>query len=70
MISIKKISKVMYLDYINMEKEKIFITFTLPNKSFHKFNKFGFQTDTYNSSDKFEENIIKGLKKASWFIYW
>ena len=52
----------MYLDYINMEKEKIFITFTLPNKSFHKFNKFGFQTDTYNSSDKFEENIIKGLK--------
>lgn len=60
--SIKKISKVMYLDYINIEKEKIFITFTLPNKSFHKFNKFGFQTDTYNSSDKFEENIIKGLK--------
>ena len=52
----------MYLDYINIEKEKIFITFTLPNKSFHKFNKFGFQTDTYNSSDKFEENIIKGLK--------
>ena len=52
----------MYLDYINMEKEKIFITFTLPNKSFHKFNKFGFQTDTYNSSGKFEENIIKGLK--------
>ncbi len=58
----KKISKVMYLDYVNKQKEKVFITFTLPNKEFHKYNKNGFKTNTYNSSDKFEENIEKGLK--------
>lgn len=58
----KKIAKVMYLDYVNKDKKKVFITFTLPNKQFHKFNKNGFETATYNSNDKFEENVGRGLK--------
>lgn len=60
--SYKKIAKVMYLDYVNKQKEKVFITFTLPNKQFHKYNKNGIETNTFNSNDKFEENVEKGLK--------
>lgn len=60
--SYKKIGKVKYLEYINQDKEKVFITFTLPNIIFHKYNKEGKLTNTYNSSDMFEENILKGLK--------
>lgn len=60
--SIKKISKVMYLDYMNKDKEKVFITFTLPNMNFHKYNKNQELTRTYTSNDKFEKNLIKGLK--------
>lgn len=58
----KKISKVMYLDYVNNDKKKVFITFTLPNKQFHKYNKYGTETKTFNSNDKFEKNVEKGLK--------
>lgn len=60
--SYKKIAKVMYLDYVNKQKEKVFITFTLPNGQFHKYNKNGFETNTFNSNDIFEENVKKGLK--------
>lgn len=60
--SYKKIAKVMYLDYVNKQKEKVFITFTLPNEKFHKYNKNGIETNTFNSEDKFEENVEKGLK--------
>lgn len=63
--SYKKISKVRYLDYINEDKEKIFITFTLPNKEFHKYNNKKELTNTYNSEDLFEENIERGLKKIN-----
>lgn len=60
--SYKKISKVSYLEYINKDKKKIFITFTLPNKLFHKYNYEGKKTATYKSADLFEENIIRGLE--------
>jgi len=60
--SIKKISKVMYLDYMNKDKEKVFITFTLPNKDFHKYNKWGKLTKTYTNNQTLEENISSGLK--------
>ena len=60
--SIKKLSKVNYLDYLNKDKLKMFITFTLPNKQFHKYNNKGKLTKTYESTEKLEENIIKGLK--------
>lgn len=60
--SYKKISKVKYLEYVNQDKEKIFITFTLPNILFHKYNKNGELTATYKNKDTFEENIFKGLK--------
>ncbi len=58
----KKIAKTIYLDYVNKDKKKVFITFTLPNKKFHKYNRDGFKTKTYISNDKFEENVEKGLK--------
>jgi hypothetical protein len=60
--SYKKISKVKYLEHINQHKEKVFITFTLPNIIFHKYDKNGNFTKTYKTQDKFEENILKGLK--------
>jgi hypothetical protein len=58
----KKIAKTMYLDYVNQDKKKVFITFTLPNKKFHKYDKKGIPTSTFNSKDKLEENIERGLK--------
>ncbi len=61
----KKIAKVRYLDYVNKNKEKVFITFTLPNKKFHKYDKNGNLTKTYENTESFEENILSGFIKIS-----
>ena len=60
--SYKKISKVMYLEYHNKDKEKVFITFTLPS-SYHKYKTVN-DTLVLNQNyktDYFEKTVIDSL---------
>ena len=60
--SYKKISKVMYLEYHNKDKQKVFITFTLPS-SYHKYktvnNKLVLNQNY--KTDYFEKTVIDSL---------
>lgn len=69
--SYKKISKVMYLDYINIDKSKVFITFTLPAQ-YHKYRnikgnfieKSKLKNNDYTGGN-YEINIKNGLIKLN-----
>ena len=60
--SYKKISKVMYLEYHNKDKEKVFITFTLPS-AYHRYKTVNNRlvlNKNYND-DYFEKVVKKSL---------
>ncbi len=64
--SFKKISKVMYLDYINRDKEKIFITFTLP-KEYHKYRQYNnrfVEKSKYNDNSYKDTNYLENIKNG------
>lgn len=64
--SYKKLAKVKYLEYIYKDKEKVFITFTLPSE-YHKYKKIGnnlVENENYKGGN-FLDNIENGLKRLN-----
>ncbi len=64
--SYKKLAKVKYLEYIYKDKEKVFITFTLPSE-YHKYKKIGnnlIENENYKGGN-YIDNIESGLKRLN-----
>ncbi|MDD3451762.1 hypothetical protein [Sulfurimonas sp.] len=64
--SYRKLAKVKYLEYIYKDKEKVFITFTLPSE-YHKYKKIGnnlVENENYKGGN-FIDNIENGLKRLN-----